>query len=163
MSRNIVTDATAEVEGGMEPQERQRPPGAVLQRRKERQPEGEPERTLVHDFHRRRGQGCLLRRLPPRQGRGLGVGGRGRRHLGRRGPVGPKGGRTMGRTLLPEGHEAPHHCRLRRLQWISSPGQDDRARQARKRWRARGHRMPTTRRAPRSGTRSSTACSASSR
>ena len=123
---------------------------------KEYQPKGEPVRTLVHDF------------IDPDMGKAIPYGvydmganegwvsvGDGRRHGRLRGRATiRRWWEQMGRPRFPEATKLFIYRRCRRLERLPAPRLEGRARQARRRRPVSRSPSATTRRAPRSGTRS---------
>ena len=120
-----------------------------------------PSVVDVHDFPDELGQGDPVRRLRPRQRRGLGE----RRRRPRHAQFAVASIRAWwehrGASATPT-PPAVHHRRRGRQQRQPHPPVEERAAKPRRRDRARRSTSATSRPAPASGTRSSTACSASS-
>ena len=108
-------------------------------------------------------QGDPLRGLRHRRRPGVGQRRDRPRHRPVRGQLDPQLVEAPRPAALPERHAAADHRRLRRLQRQPHAAVEGRAAKAGRRDRARDRASATSRPAPRSGTGSSTACSASSR
>ena len=128
-------------------------------------PEGQPRRTEVHDFENKD-----LGKVVPYGVYDL-ADNSGWVSVGHR-PATPPSSRStpsaaglskMGRERYPARIPAADHRRLRRLQWCPRAAVEARTADAGRRDRADDHGVPLSRPAPRSGTRSSTGSSATSR
>ena len=125
-------------------------------------PKGQPDPVRVHDFRQAARQGDPLRRLRPRRRRGLGQRRDRPRHRPVRGRLDPQLVGAPRPPRYPDATQPDDHRRLRRHQRQPHPPVEDRAAAPGRRDRTCRSASATSRPAPASGTRSSTACSASS-
>ncbi|MBC9728764.1 transposase family protein [Streptomyces sp. TRM68367] len=110
---------------------------------REWEPKGQPVRVDTHDFpDPRAGQGGALRHLRCRRQHGLGQRGHRPRHRGVRGRVDPPLVERSRAAPLSGGRPFADHRRCGRLQRVSHPHLEDRARPVRSRVRPDGHRLP---------------------